>query len=194
MLRVPLRSHVLPNPASFTRLLSSLADSLADQIASKGAEIRVLKSEGLDKAALLPHITELQALKAQLPATPATPITAPILTMEEIVSLCKRRGFVFPSSDIYNGFAGFYDYGPLGSELKNNIKQKWWQTFVHEREDVVGLDSSIIANPSIWEASGHTKNFADPMVDCKETKLRFRADQVSEEGSGGWTLAYSASM
>uniref|UniRef100_A0A7S1ZSE0 glycine--tRNA ligase n=1 Tax=Ditylum brightwellii TaxID=49249 RepID=A0A7S1ZSE0_9STRA len=100
------------------------------------------------------------------------------LKMEELVSLCKRRGFIFPSSEIYNGMAGFYDYGPLGAELKKNIKDAWWKHFVHGREDVEGLDSSIIHNPTTWKSSGHLDGFSDPMVDCKETKLRFRADQL----------------
>jgi len=94
------------------------------------------------------------------------------------VNLCKRRGLVFLSSDVYGGFAGFYDYGPLGVELCNNIKAAWWKHFVHRREDVVGLDSSIIGSPQIWRASGHVAGFSDPMVDCKESKLRFRADQL----------------
>mmetsp|Transcript_21406 Transcript_21406/g.46488 ORF Transcript_21406/g.46488 Transcript_21406/m.46488 type:complete len:577 (+) Transcript_21406:142-1872(+) len=98
--------------------------------------------------------------------------------MEEIVSLCKRRGIIFPSSEIYNGFAGFYDYGPLGTELKKNVKDAWWTNFVQCREDIVGLDSSIIHNPKTWESSGHLDGFSDPMVDCKETKLRYRADQL----------------
>eukprot|EP00551_Chaetoceros_affinis_P009109 CAMPEP_0203678198 /NCGR_PEP_ID=MMETSP0090-20130426/31067_1 /ASSEMBLY_ACC=CAM_ASM_001088 /TAXON_ID=426623 /ORGANISM="Chaetoceros affinis, Strain CCMP159" /LENGTH=528 /DNA_ID=CAMNT_0050545343 /DNA_START=435 /DNA_END=2021 /DNA_ORIENTATION=+ len=100
------------------------------------------------------------------------------VSMEDIVSLCKRRGFIFPSSEIYNGFAGFYDYGPLGSELKKNVKDSWWRHFVTRREDVVGLDSSIIHNPTTWKSSGHLDGFSDPMVDCKETKLRYRADQL----------------
>lgn len=98
--------------------------------------------------------------------------------MDEIVSLCKRRGFIFPSSEIYNGMAGFYDYGPLGSELKKNVKDTWWKNFVTMREDVVGLDSSIIHNPVTWKSSGHLDGFSDPMVDCKKTKLRYRADQL----------------
>jgi len=98
--------------------------------------------------------------------------------MEEIVSLCKRRGIIFPSSEIYNGYAGFFDYGPLGSELKKNLKDVWWKHFVTQREDVVGLDSSIIHNPTTWKSSGHLDGFSDPMVDCKETKLRYRADQL----------------
>lgn len=99
-------------------------------------------------------------------------------SMDDIVSLCKRRGIIFPSSEIYNGYAGFYDYGPLGSELKKAVKDAWWKTFVQTREDVVGLDSSIIHNPTTWKSSGHLDGFSDPMVDCKETKLRFRADQL----------------
>jgi len=98
--------------------------------------------------------------------------------MEEIVSLCKRRGIIFPSSEIYNGYAGFFDYGPLGAELKKNLKDAWWKHFVTQREDVVGLDSSIIHNPTVWKSSGHLDGFSDPMVDCKETKLRYRADQL----------------
>jgi glycyl-tRNA synthetase len=98
--------------------------------------------------------------------------------MEDIVGLCKRRGFIFPSSEIYGGYNGFYDYGPLGVELRNNIKQAWWRTMVHCRDDIEGLDSSIIMHPRIWKASGHVDGFSDPMVDCKESKLRFRADQL----------------
>jgi len=98
--------------------------------------------------------------------------------MESILNLCKRRGFVFPSSDIYGGLNGFFDYGPLGVELKNNIKQAWWQDFVHRRDDIVGLDSSIIHHPTTWKASGHVENFTDPLVDCKESKMRYRADQL----------------
>lgn len=101
-----------------------------------------------------------------------------IPNMEEIVSLCKRRGIIFPSSEIYNGYAGFFDYGPLGSELKKNLKDAWWKHFVTQREDVVGLDSSIVHNPTVWKSSGHLDGFSDPMVDCKETKLRYRADQL----------------
>lgn len=99
-------------------------------------------------------------------------------SMEDIVSVCKRRGFIFPSSEIYQGFAGFYDYGPLGCEMKQNIKKVWWRDMVHRRDDMVGLDSSIIASPSIWKSSGHVDGFSDPMVDCKESKQRFRADQL----------------
>ncbi len=102
----------------------------------------------------------------------------PNVAMEDLVSLCKRRGFVYPSSELYNGFQGFFDYGPLGVELKKNIKDRWWRDIVQSRQDIVGLDASIIASPRIWEASGHVTGFCDPMIDCKESKLRFRADQV----------------
>lgn len=98
--------------------------------------------------------------------------------MDEIVGLCKRRGFIFPSSEIYGGYNGFYDYGPLGVELRNNIKQAWWRDMVQRRDDIEGLDSSIIMHPKIWKASGHIDGFSDPMVDCKESKLRYRADQL----------------
>ena len=105
---------------------------------------------------------------------------APV-SMEKLVSLCKRRGFVFPSSEIYGGFNGVWDYGPLGVELRNNIKAAWWRDFVHQRDDVVGLDSGILASPRVWEASGHLKNFTDPMVECKNCKGRFRADHIDLE-------------
>src|SRR5882724_10019349 len=101
--------------------------------------------------------------------------------MEKIVSLCKRRGFIFQSSEIYGGINGFWDYGPMGAELKRNIKDAWWRSMTQERDDVVGLDASIIMHPKIWEASGHTSTFSDPMVDCLLTKKRFRADQVDPQ-------------
>src|SRR5438477_977051 len=98
--------------------------------------------------------------------------------MEKIVSLCKRRGFIFQSSEIYGGINGFWDYGPLGAELKRNVKELWWRSMTQQREDVVGLEASIIMHPKIWEASGHTSTFSDPMVDCFGCKKRFRPDQV----------------
>ena len=100
------------------------------------------------------------------------------LCMKDLVAFCKRKGFIFLSSDIYGGLNGFFDYGPLGVELKRNIKAMWWKNMVHDREDVVGLDSSIILHPNVWKASGHVDGFSDPMVDCKVTKMRYRADQV----------------
>jgi glycyl-tRNA synthetase len=101
--------------------------------------------------------------------------------MEKIVSLCKRRGFIFQSSEIYGGINGFWDYGPLGAELKRNVKDAWWRAMTRDRDDVVGLDASIIMHPKIWEASGHTSTFSDPMVDCLLTKKRFRADQIEPQ-------------
>ena len=98
--------------------------------------------------------------------------------MEEIVALCKRRGFIFQSSEIYGGINGFFDYGPLGVELRKNIKDAWWEDMVRRRDDVVGLDSSIIMNPEVWRSSGHVDGFTDPMVDCKKSKMRYRADQL----------------
>jgi len=101
------------------------------------------------------------------------------MDMDKLVSLCKRRGFIFPSSEIYGGINGFWDYGPLGVELKRNIKEAWWRDNVQMREDMVGIDCSIIMHPKVWEASGHLSGFSDPMVDCRECKGRFRADQVT---------------
>jgi glycyl-tRNA synthetase len=101
--------------------------------------------------------------------------------MEKIVSLCKRRGFIFQSSEVYGGLNGFWDYGPLGAELKRNIKDCWWRSMTQLREDVVGLEASIIMHPRIWEASGHTSTFSDLMVDCLLTKRRFRADQIDPQ-------------
>ncbi len=98
--------------------------------------------------------------------------------MDKIISLCKRRGFIFQSSDIYGGINGFFDYGPLGCELKKNIKDAWWHEMVQLRDNIVGLDCSIISHQNIWQASGHIAGFSDPMVDCKESKMRYRADQL----------------
>ena len=102
------------------------------------------------------------------------------LQMEKIVSLCKRRGFVFQSSEIYGGLNGFWDYGPLGAELKRNVKELWWHAMTRQRDDVAGLEATIIMSPKIWEASGHVATFSDPMIDCKTCKGRFRADQTDE--------------
>ena len=101
--------------------------------------------------------------------------------MEKIVALCKRRGFIYPGSEIYGGVANTYDYGPVGTELLSNIKNAWWKTFVHQRDDIVGIEASLISHQEIWKASGHTTGFADAMIDCKNCKLRIRADHVIEE-------------
>lgn len=102
------------------------------------------------------------------------------VSMDTIVSLCKRRGFIFQSSEIYGGLSGAWDYGPLGAELKRNIKDAWWKANVHDREDMVGLDASILMHPQTWSASGHTENFTDELVDCKACKRRFRADHIGD--------------
>jgi len=101
--------------------------------------------------------------------------------MEKIVSLCKRRGFIFQSSEIYGGLNGCWDYGPLGVELKRNVKNYWWRVMVHERDDVVGMDGSILMNRAVWKASGHEDTFTDPMVDCRSCKVRLRTDQLVEK-------------
>lgn len=99
-------------------------------------------------------------------------------SIEQVVNLAKRRGFVFPGSEIYGGLANSWDYGPLGVELKNNIKQEWWRWFVHRRTDMVGIDPAIMMHPEVWEASGHIRHFTDPLAECRECHRRFRADQV----------------
>ena len=104
-----------------------------------------------------------------------------MITLDKIISLCKRRGFVFPSSEIYGGFASIYDYGPYGVELENNIKRIWWKAMVQEREDIVGLDSAIFMHPKIWQASGHVAGFSDPLVECKNCHIRLRADHLLED-------------
>ncbi len=116
--------------------------------------------------------------------------------MDAIVSLCKRRGFVFPSSEIYGGLNGFFDYGPLGAELKKNIRDCWWNDMVRRRDDIVGLESSIIMHPKVWEASGHVAGFTDPLVDCKASKQRFRADQLffSPVVVDGKTVGYVSAL
>jgi len=98
-------------------------------------------------------------------------------SMEKIVSLCRRRGFIFPSSEIYGGLSSCWDYGPLGVELKNNVKKAWWQAVVQQRDDIVGLDTSIFMHPRVWEASGHLEGFSDPLVECKSCHLRWRTDE-----------------
>lgn len=102
------------------------------------------------------------------------------LTMDKIVNLCKTRGFVYPGSEIYGGLANSWDYGPLGSELKKNIKDLWWKRFIHENEYNTGIDAAIIMNPKVWQASGHLAGFSDPLIDCKECKTRHRADHLVE--------------
>jgi glycyl-tRNA synthetase len=131
--------------------------------------------------------------KQNQPAKPkkekqAKPSAEPAI-MEKIVSLCKQRGFVFQSSEIYGGLKSCYDYGPLGAELKRNVKAEWWRAMVHGREDVVGIDASIIMHPNVWRASGHLAGFTDPLIDCKDCKERGRADKWPKK-SPGETVSY----
>jgi len=102
-------------------------------------------------------------------------------SIDKIIALAKRRGFVFPGSEIYGGLANSYDYGPAGVELKNNIKQLWWKRFVHNRDDMVGIDAALIMNPKVWENSGHLKTFSDPLVECKKCHHRFREDKLPDK-------------
>ncbi|MFT4532509.1 MAG: glycyl-tRNA synthetase, partial [Candidatus Saccharimonadales bacterium] len=101
-------------------------------------------------------------------------------TLDDITSLCKRRGFIFQGSDIYGGLAGIYDFGPYGVELLNNLKASWWSTNVHMKEDHVGLDSSMFKHPKVWDASGHTSGFSDPLNECKTCNTRIRVDKELE--------------
>jgi len=116
------------------------------------------------------------------------------VSLETIRSLCKRRGFVFPSSEIYGGLESIWDYGPLGVELKNNIKRAWWRAVVYERDDIEGLDAAILMNRLVWKYSGHEETFSDPLVDCRECKRRFRADDVLEESLNRAAEAISAPL
>lgn len=115
------------------------------------------------------------------------------LTMEKIVNLCKNRGFVYPGSDIYGGFANTWDFGPVGVELKNNVKRSWWKRFVQESPATYGVDAAILMNPRVWEASGHVASFGDPKMDCKNCKQRFRADTLIEAHSKGAVAAEAMS-
>jgi glycyl-tRNA synthetase len=119
------------------------------------------------------------------------PETVAAATMEKIASLCKRRGFIFQSSEIYGGLNGAWDYGPLGVELKRNLKNYWWRVMVHERDDIVGLDGAILTHPAVLKASGHVEGFSDPMVDCRLTNQRFRADQIPLQSGTIFTYEFA---
>src|SRR5881397_2440670 len=108
----------------------------------------------------------------------------PAATMDEVVALCKRRGLIFPASEIYGGIANTYDYGHYGVLLKNNVIGEWWKAMLQERDDIVALDSAIIQHPRTWEASGHLAGFTDPLIDCRTCKLRFRADHIDQSACG----------
>src|SRR3981081_2234606 len=114
-------------------------------------------------------------------------VTAPDVA-DKLTSLAKRRGFVFPSSEIYGGAGGTWDFGPLGVELKNNVKRAWWRAMVQLREDIVGLDGAILMHPRVWEASGHVENFTDPLVECRNCRKRFRLDDLpkGDELANDW--------
>src|SRR4051812_39885670 len=105
--------------------------------------------------------------------------TSPV-SLDQIVSLSKRRGFIFPGSEIYGGLAGTFDYGPLGLALKKNIEALWWRMFVDLRDDMFGVDAAILMNPKAWEASGHVSGFSDPLIECSNCKNRFRADHIED--------------
>ena len=107
-----------------------------------------------------------------------------MVSIEEMNVFCKKKGFVFLNSEIYGGQSGFWDFGPVGVELKNNIKNELWKRFVQQRDDVVGIDGAIITHPKVWEASGHVSNFTDYLLDCKKCKSRFRADLLIEDEAG----------
>src|ERR671925_1874240 len=114
---------------------------------------------------------------------PDSPPKLDVVPMEKVVSLCRRRGFVFPSSEIYGGLGSTYDYGHYGVLMKNNIKARWFVAMVLDRDDIVALDSAVILHPRVWEASGHVEGFTDPLVDCRTCKLRFRADKLTDDES-----------
>jgi glycyl-tRNA synthetase len=126
------------------------------------------------------HVTDAADTNASSPSVEAT--------LPTIVELCKKRGIIFPSSEIYGGFRSTWDYGPLGVELKENVKRQWWRSMVQLRDDIVGLDASILMHPKVWEASGHLANFSDPLVECVKCHRRFRADHLEEAIAAG-TLA-----
>jgi glycyl-tRNA synthetase len=117
-------------------------------------------------------------------STPTSPLTPDVVTMEKIVALSKRRGFIFPSSEIYGGVGSTYDYGHYGVLLKTNVKNEWWRAMLQERDDIVAIDSAILQHPRVWEASGHLAGFTDPMVDCRTCGQRFRADHLDELACG----------
>jgi glycyl-tRNA synthetase len=125
-----------------------------------------------------------QATATVLRVTDAPVATATGPALEEVVALCKRRGFIFPSSEIYGGIGSTYDYGHYGVLLKRNVQDEWWRSMLGERNDIVALDSAIIQHPRVWEASGHLEGFTDPLVDCRTCKLRFRADQLDDAQCG----------
>src|SRR5579872_5131267 len=133
---------------------------------------------------LHPSANEALERSSQVAPVACAAMAEDVVTMEKIVSLCKRRGFILPSSEIYGGIGSSYDYGHYGVLLKNNVQAQWWRSLLQERDDVVALDSAIIQHPRTWEASGHIGGFTDPLVDCRTCKLRFRADKLEDAQCG----------
>src|SRR5215203_7186032 len=136
-----------------------------------------------------PGWARIRPTATRSPATTAPPrlpgrVPEELVTMDKVVALCKRRGFIFAASDIYGGIANTYDYGHYGVLLKNNVVNAWWKAMIQERDDIVALDSAIIQHPRTWEASGHLAGFTDPLVDCRTCKRRFRADHLEEARAG----------
>ena len=181
MARAKLTSHVGRFRITFE--ISNLKSAILHDLASSSALLPLFPPVDFPTSLTSPH-----ALRTLLPlmadaktTTPSAVSTKGSDLMEKIVSLCKRRGFIFQSSEIYGGLNGFWDYGPLGAELKRNIKEAWWRSMTQFRDDIVGLEATIIMHPRIWEASGHTSTFSDLMVDCLLTKKRFRADQIEPQ-------------
>src|SRR4051794_41645716 len=121
------------------------------------------------------------------PSTDPNDVAPAVASLETIVSLSKRRGFVFPSSEIYGGINAVWDYGPLGVELKNNVKRAWWRAMVQEREDIVGLDAGILMHPEVWRTSGHVGSLSDPLVECATCHRRYRLDELP--GAEGLTVS-----
>jgi glycyl-tRNA synthetase len=143
----------------------------------EAAQLIVMQAVELEQV-----VSQPLALRAPASRSPVTAnrTMAETTLMEKLVSLCKRRGFVFQSSEVYGGLGSVWDYGPLGVELKKNVKDRWWRAMVHERDDIEGLDAAILMHPKVWEASGHVAGFTDPLVDCKTCKARFRADKIQD--------------
>src|SRR5579864_814906 len=123
-------------------------------------------------------------MSVQAPATTRGPLPEGTELLERLVSLCKRRGFVYQNSEIYGGVGGVYDFGPLGVEMRRNLRNHWWMYMVQTRDNVVGIEGAILTHPRVWEASGHVENFSDPLVDCKSCRRRFRADHLAEANNG----------
>src|SRR6185436_4835792 len=150
---------------------STLVPSRLERI--KGAPLALIGPVPWPQNARPGSLEEAGPARHRSPSLPAS-------SMDQIVNLAKRRGFVFPASEIYGGLNSCWDYGPLGVELKRNIREAWWRSMVRERDDVVGLDASLMTHPRVWVASGHVATFHDPLADCKKCKMRWRVDHIAE--------------